>query len=93
MIVLPIPLNNPPELDWVCAGIGGLCCCCGGGCIGLELVLELLGGGDLDPPLEPPLAIFVIDLNYYIYLSAQFLFYSLSFIIHHLCCLDSDKKL
>jgi hypothetical protein len=49
-MVLPIPLNIPPDLGWVA--------CCGGtvvcwGC-GLEVVAELLGGGDLEPPLEPP---------------------------------------
>jgi hypothetical protein len=31
---------------------------CGGGCIGLDVVDELLGGGDLEPPLDPPLGIF-----------------------------------
>ena len=36
--------------------------------MGLEALVELLGGGDLDPPLEPPLAIFDlmnVTKNYY----------------------------
>lgn len=57
MIVLPIPLKSPPpELCWVICG-GGTCVLCGGGCMGLDEVAELLGGGDLEPPLDPPLGI------------------------------------
>jgi hypothetical protein len=61
MIVLPIPLNIPPEDGvWVCVGIV-FGCWVG---IGLVFVKLLLGGGDLelplDPPLEPPLAIFIL---------------------------------
>jgi hypothetical protein len=64
MIVLPIPLNIPPEDGACVCCIGGRC---GGGCIGLELDDELLGGGDLDPPLEPPLAILYLLILIIIY--------------------------
>jgi hypothetical protein len=61
MIVLPIPLNNPPDC-WVCCGGTLVCCCCGGGG-GFVVVVELLGGGDLELPLEPPLGIISIKLK------------------------------
>jgi hypothetical protein len=51
MIVLPIPLSIPPDCWVVCCGA----CWVGWG---LVVVAELLGGGDLELPLDPPLAIF-----------------------------------
>jgi hypothetical protein len=32
--------------------------------MGLEAVLELLGGGDLEPPLDPPLGIYYFFQKY-----------------------------
>lgn len=46
MIVLPIPPIIP--VDWVCGMVLG--CWVGWG---LEAVNELLGGGDLEGPLDP----------------------------------------
>jgi hypothetical protein len=49
-----MPPSIPPDEDWVCCGGIWVCCCWGG----LVVVVELLGGGDLELPLDPPLAIF-----------------------------------
>jgi hypothetical protein len=60
-MVLPIPPSIPPDCWVACCGGGVRVCWVG---CGRVVVVELLGGGDLEPPLDPPLAI-LVDMNKY----------------------------